>query len=267
MKNAKELRTLVMDNALTLGRLNAETLGKEDYKALSTLYRNALDAITTWASKDYAHTSDTADSDNAFKAVKAILDLFATDESRIIIDLTSMRTLRDCATKPKRLYSKEYTVAEKARKNAQKTFDERYADLLTLGAPAIEADEKVEDYIASLVELNLNLVSEGIDMLEMFKSASAILAVKTLAVKNIKDAGNWTWRRPVATDLNTFADLVENYIADCLIDNYNLKSSATVRAERAEARANAEAEKKAKAEVKTEEPKAEAEAKTETTNA
>lgn len=246
MKNATELRTLVCDNALTLGRLNAETLGKEDYKALSTLYRNALDALTDWAGKDYNHTSAQADSDKAFEQVKAILALFDDGETRIVIDQTSMRTMRDCATKPKRLYSKEYTIAEKARKNAQKTFDERYADLITLGAPEIEADEKVADYIASLVELKKDFVSEGIDMLEMFKSANAILGVKTLAVENIKKAGNWTWRRPVAVDINTFADLIENYIADCLIDTYNLKPSATIRAERAEARAMAKAEKEGK---------------------
>jgi hypothetical protein len=247
MKNATELRTLVCDNALTLGRLNAETLGKDDYKALTVLYRNALDALTEWAGKDYSHTSAQADCDNAFEQVKTILALFDDGETRLIIDQTSMRTMRDCATKPKRLYSKEYTLAEKARKNAKKTFDERYADLITLGAPEIEADEKVVDYISALAELDIDFVSEGIDMLEMFKSANAVLAVKTKAVEDIKQAGNWTWRRPVATDLNTFADLIENYIADCLIDNYNLKPSATVRKERAEARAEAKAEAKANA--------------------
>ena len=243
MKNATELRTLVMDNALSLGRLSAETLGKADYKALSDLYRNTLDALTEWAGKDYSHTSESSDKDKAFATVKAILDLFTTDTDRIIIDHTSMRTLRDCATKPKRLYSKEYTIAEKARKTAKKTFDERYADLITLGAPEIEADENVANYIADLEKLDLDFVSEGINMLEMFKAANAILRVKTLAVEEVKKAGNWTWRRPVAVDLNTFADLVENYIADCLIDNYNLKPSAMVRAERAEARAMAKAEK------------------------
>lgn len=269
MKNAMELRTLVMENALTLGRLNRDTLGKADYEALTKSYRNTLDALTEWAGKDYAHTSTKKDADMAYAEVKNILSLFTVTttnengevvEERIIIDQASMRTLRDLATKPKRLYSKEYTVAEKARKNAQKTFEERTADLITLGAPEREADEKVEDYIASLKELNLNLVSEGIDMLEMYKSASAVLAVKTLAVENIKKAGNWTWKRPVAVDLNTFAELVENYIADCLIDNYNLKSSKTVREERAEARTNAQAEKKAEAEAKKEAPKTEAEA-------
>ena len=46
MKNAMELRTLVMDNALTLGILDKETLGKKDYDILTGLYRNALDALT-----------------------------------------------------------------------------------------------------------------------------------------------------------------------------------------------------------------------------
>ena len=237
MKNAMTLRTMVMDNALTLGRLSKETLGKEDYTTLSTLYRNALDALTDWAGKDYAHTSDKSDIDNAFTAIKAILELFATDENRIIIDQSSMRTMRDCATKPKRLYSAEYTRASKALKEAQKTFDARAEDLLTLGCPEREENETVADYATRIRALNKNTVMGAIDVLKLYETASGILDVKTLAVDNIKKAGNWTWRRPVAVDLNTFADLIENYIADCLMDGYNLKSSATVRAERAAARA------------------------------
>ena len=243
MTNAKTLRTMVMDNALTLGRLSANTLGKDDYATLTKLYRNALDSLTQWASNDYAHKSTTADSDNAFTAIKAILELYATDEDRIIIDQTSMRTMRDCATKPKRLYSKEYTIANKALKNAAETAKSRYADLITLGCPEIEEDESVEDYAARIVELGIDTTVNSINMLEMYKTANAVLTLKTKAVEDIKANGNWTWRRPVATDLNTFADLIENYIADCLIDNYNIKPYATVRAERAEARAMAKAAK------------------------
>ena len=253
--NAITLRTMVMDNALTLGRLSKDSFKtecKSDYAELTTLYRNALDALTDWASKDYAHKSTNEDVDNAFATVKAILDVFATNEDKIIIDKVSMRTMRDCATKPKRLYSKEYTVAEKARKEQAKTADSRYEDLLTLGCPELVEDETTADYVARVRELGINTVSESIDMLELYQNAMATLTVKTKKVEDIKANGNWTWRRPVAVSLVEFADLVENYIADCLMDGYNIKSSKTVRDERkAEAdakKAEKEAEAKAKAE-------------------
>lgn len=244
MKNANELRNLVMDNALTLGRLSKETLG-EDYAVLSKLYTNALDALTDWAGKDYAHKAEKSDTDNAFAAVKAILALFETDSDRIVIDQASMRTMRDCATKPKRLYSAEYTKAEKARKAQAKTALERYTDLITLGAPERKEDESVEDYSARVKSANVETLVGAVDMLEMFVNANAILAVKTKAVEDIKAAGNWTWRRPVAVSLAEFADLVENYIADCLTDGYNIKPTKVIREEQAQARAERQAAKKA----------------------
>lgn len=228
---AKTLRKLVMENSLTLGRLNKDTLG-EDYAVLTTLYTNALDSLTEWASKDYAHKSDKSDVDNAFTQVKAILELYATDEDRIVIDQSSMRTMRDLATKPKRLYSEEYKKAEKARKEQAKTVDSRYEDLLTLGCPEIGEEETVEDYVARVRESGVNTVAEKIDMLEMYQNAVATLVVKTKKVDQIKAKGNWTWKRPIAVALNEFADLVENYIADCLVDNYNIKPSKTIRDEK-----------------------------------
>lgn len=245
--NAKTLRTLVVENALTLGRLNKETLGKDDYAEMTKLYTNALDALTQWASKDYNHTSDKRDVDNAFTHIKVILEKYATDEDRIIIDQSSMRTMRDCATKPKRLYSKEYTVAEKARKTQAKTVAERYADLLTLGAPEMVEEETATEYADRVRELKINTIVDKIDMLEMFVNASAVLTVKTKAVEDIKKKGNWTWKRPVAVTTNEFAELIENYIADCLIDNYNIKPSNVVRDEQAEQRRLAKEEKKANA--------------------
>lgn len=243
MKNtAKTLRKLVQENALTLGRLTKEALG-EDYAVLTTLYTNALDALTEWASKDYAHTADKSDMDNAFTHIKAILELFATDEDRIIIDQSSMRTMRDCATKPKRLYSEEYKKAEKSRKEQAKQAESRYEDLITLGCPEINADESISDYATRVRTLGINVMSNKIDMLQMFENAYATLAVKTKRVEAIKAKGNWTWRRPVAVTLAEFADLIENYIADCLIDNYNIKSSKTVRDE---AKAERDAKKAAK---------------------
>ena len=241
--NAKKLRKLVLDNALTLGRLNKETLG-EDYAVLSTLYTNALDALTEWASKDYAHKSEKSDVDTAFTHCKAILALFETDEDRIIIDQSSMRTMRDCATKPKRLYSDEYKKAEKARKEQEKQADSRYDDLMTLGCPERADEETLEDYIARVREMGINTVSESIDRLEMYQNALATLAVKTKKVEDIKAKGNWTWKRPVAVSLTEFADLVENYIADCLTDGYNIKPTKVIRDEQAQARAERQAEKK-----------------------
>lgn len=257
MKTATELRTLVQENALTLGRLDAETLGKKDYNALTVLYRNALDALTEWAGLDYAHKSDKQSADPSFKAVKAILELFATDEDKIVIDQSSMRTMRDCATKPKRLYSDAYTKAEKARKAQAKTALERYDDLITLGAPERNDEETIEDYATRIREAGVATQVGAVDMLEMFINANAVLVVKEKAVQDIKDAGNWTWRRPVAVDLNTFADLIENYVADCLMDGYNIKSSKTIREEKAEARKLAKAEEKAEAKVEKTEEKAE----------
>ena len=244
MMNAKELRAVVVENALELGRVSKDAVGKDTYDTLTSKYQAALDALTEWASKDYAHECEQTDISNAFEAVKAILNLFATDEDRIIIDQATMRTMRDVATKPKRLYSKEYTEAEKARKHAKKVMGERYADLLTLKCPEIGDEESTEEYIARIEELELDLVVKGIDMLDMFKKATAVCAVKTQAVENIKAKGAWTWKRPVAVTVNEFAELVENYIADCLIDNYNIKPSKVVREEQAEARKAAREAKK-----------------------
>ena len=241
---ATTLRTLVIENRWTASRISQAQLGNdEDYRALTTLYRNALDALTDWASKDYAHTSDKADVDNAFTHIKAILDLFTTEDDRIIIDQSSMRTMRDCATKPKRLYSEAYTKARKALSNASKTVKERLADLVTLGAPTINEDEKSEDYATRIRDLGINTKSGVVDMLEMYLTAVSVESVKAKALKDVMDKGNYTWRRPIAVTLGEFADLIENYIGDCLEEGYNLKSSKGVRAEKT-------AERKAKAEAK-----------------
>lgn len=242
--NAKKLRKLVTDNALTLGRLDKETLG-EDYAVFTTLYTNALDALTSWASKDYIHKSDKTDVDNAFTHIKAILDLFTTEDDRIVIDQASMRTMRDCATKPKRLYSEEYKKAEKARKEQAKTAESRYDDLITLGCPVREEEETLEDYVAKVREMGINTKSVNVDMLEMYQNALATLAVKTKKVEDIKAKGNWTWKRPVAVNLTEFADLVENYIADCLTDGYNIKPTKVIRDEQAKAREAKKAEREA----------------------
>ncbi len=255
LKTALELRNFVIENALTMGRCKKDNIGEDDYKELTSLYRNALDALTEWAAKDYIHQSTSVESDNAFTAVKAILALFSTDEERIIIDQVSMRTMRDLATKPRRLYSSEYRKAHAALLNAKKTAGERYADLITLGAPAIAQVEStdgklkyepIDDYIKRVRESGVNTMNGTVDMLEMYKAANSVLTVKQKAEDDIKAKNNWSWKRPVAVPLNEFAELVENYVADCLIDGYNIKTSKAVRDEQAEARkAKAEAKKNA----------------------
>ncbi len=238
--NANTLRTLVLENRFTLGRLSKDTIG-EDYKELSDLYRAALDALTIWASKDYSHTSTQTDVDRCFDRVKDILNLFTTDDNRITIDKLSMRTMRDCATKPKRLYSPEYTNAMKALKSAKTTVSERLEDLKNLGIFAPNEDETLEDYKARVRATNINTHRGEIDMLEMYASAVAVLGVKAQDVEDVKARGNFAWKRPVAVTLTEFAELVENYVGDCLEDGYNLKSSDVVRAEKAAARAAANA--------------------------
>jgi uncharacterized protein YaaR (DUF327 family) len=275
--NATTLRTLVMDNSFDLGRLTAEQLGSiDDYKELTSLYTTALDALTEWAGKCYNHTSVKEDADGCFNAIKAILALYTTDDDRIIIDQQSMSTMRDCATKPKRIYSKEYNMAEKARRYAEKVVKERMADLVTMGAPERNDGETLEAYtqrvresgvktvvkeyqpevtmsvedmvVASMTDVALEGKSFAealadthrktqahtirIDMLDMYINASAFLSVKTQAVENIKAKGKYVWKRPVPVALSEFADLIENYIADCLNSGYNMKSSKTVREEK-----------------------------------
>ena len=246
-KTAIELRTLVIDNSLTLGRLTKEQLDSADYKELTALYTNALDALTDWAAKDYKHQSTTAESDAAFNAVKAILNLFATDEERIIIDQTSMRTMRDLATKPFRDYSAEYKEARKHKNSASKTLDARYADLMTLGAPARGDEETTEHYVTRVRESGVKTVVGVTDMLDMYTAAESVYLVKSQREEAVRNAGNWTWKRPKAVALNEFADLVENYIADCLVDGYNIKTSKAIRDEKAARLAAAKAAKDAAA--------------------
>ena len=236
--NATTLRTLVLENRWTMGRLSKDTLGT-DYKELSELYRAALDALTIWASKDYSHTSTQEDIDRCFDRVKDILNLFTTEDNRITIDKLSMRTMRDCATKPKRLYSPAYTNAMKALKAAKTTVSDRLEDLAKLGIPMPETDETLENYKARVRTTNISTIVGAVDMLEMYANATAVLGIKAQAVEDVKAAGNYAWKRPVAVTLTEFAELVENYIGDCLEDGYNLKSSDVVRAEKAAARANA----------------------------
>lgn len=231
-KIASELRTLVIDNAFELGRLTADQLGSDDYKEMTALYTTALDALTEWAGKCYSHASTKEDVDNCFTAVKTILELYTTDDDRIAIDQQSMSTMRDCATKPKRMYSKEYNDAEKARRYAEKVVKERISDLMELGAPAFTYDKNTFDsasYATAVRESGINTIVGNVDMLSMFENASAVLTLKTSAVEKVKAKKGWTWRRPYPVAISEFADLIENYIADCLTSGFNMKSSKTIR--------------------------------------
>jgi hypothetical protein len=245
---ANELRNLVVGNSLELGRLTEQQVGKEDYKELTKLYRNALDMLTEWASADYSHKATQEHISNAFEAVKAILALYETDDNRIAIDNSAMHTMRDLSTQPKRQYSEKYKKAEKARKAQEKTAIERYEDLITMGVEApteidvVELIKGIKDKaeIKPVLEVFINDVKTSkvvvtigtTNMLEMFENALATLIVKTKAVDDIKADGNWTWRRPEAVNEKVFADLVENYVADCLIDGYNIKTTKTIREEK-----------------------------------
>lgn len=260
---AMELRNLVVGNSLELGRLTEQQIGKEDYKELTKLYRNALDNLTEWASADYAHKAEQTHISNAFESVKAILALYTTDDDRIAIDNSAMHTMRDLSTQPKRQYSEKYKKAEKARKAQEKTAIERYEDLITMGVEApteydvVELIKDIKDKaeINSMLEIFCKDVKDSkvvvsigtTNMLEMFENALATLVVKTKAVDDIKADGNWTWRRPEAVNEKVFADLVENYVADCLIDGYNIKSTKTLRDEAKAKRDEAKKAKEAKA--------------------
>lgn len=225
--NATTLRTLVIDNRFEDGRLTEAQLGKDDYKELNTLYTNALESLTKWASKDYAHTSTKKDKDSAFTEVKAILGLYATDESRVIIDEASLRTLRDFAVKPKRMYSDEYKIARKLVKKAEETLSDRISDLENLGIPAPELNDEDFDlnaYVVSVRESGTNTKIGNTDMLDMFVAALNTLALRNTKIEEVKKAGNWTWRRPQPVALGEFATLVENYVGDCLEEGFNLKS-------------------------------------------
>jgi uncharacterized protein YaaR (DUF327 family) len=72
-------------------------------------------------------------------------------------------------------------------------------------------------------------------MLALYKSAVATLTVKSEAVEAVKARGNYTWKRPQPVAVGEFADLIENYIGDCLEDGFNLKSSKTMRDEKRDA--------------------------------
>ena len=264
--NANELRNLVVGNSLELGRLTEQQVGKEDYKELTKLYRNALDMLTEWASADYAHKTTQDHISNSFEAVKAILALYETEDNRIAIDNSAMHTMRDLSTQPKRQYSEKYKKAEKARKAQEKTAIERYEDLITMGVDVpseydvvelikgikdkAEINTELEFFVKDVRESKVVVTIGTTNMLDMFENALATLVVKTKAVDDIKADGNWTWRRIEAVNEKVFADLVENYVADSLIDGYNIKSTKTIRAEKKAERDAKKAEEKAEAQVK-----------------
>lgn len=230
--NAKTLRKMVLENRWTAGKLSEAQLGsKTDYNELSKLYKDCLEALTDWAGKDYTHTSKKSDLDNAFAKAKAILELFATEEDRIIIDNASLRTLRDFAVKPKRMYSESYKKAAKLLKLANATVDARLADLATLGVDIPDEIENFDTFVQSIKDSGINTTVGSIDMLEMLTTAHKVVEVREQAIEDVKSAGNWTWKRPAPVNPNEFAELVENYIGDCLEDGFNLKSYKATNAE------------------------------------
>ena len=223
---------MVLENRWTAGKLSEAQLGsKDDYVELSKLYKDCLEALTDWAGKDYTHTSKKSDLDNAFTTAKAVLAIFATDEDRIIIDNASLRTLRDFAVKPKRMYSESYKKAMKLLKLANATVDARLEDLATLGVEIPEEIENFDEFVQSVKDSGISTTVGSTDMLEMLVNARKTVELREQAVEDVKSAGNWTWKRPAPVNPNEFAELVENYIGDCLEDGFNLKSYKATTAE------------------------------------
>jgi hypothetical protein len=244
--NADFLRTMVCENRENAQRLTAKQLeiSATEYKSLTDLYSSALDAITEYASLDYKH-ADVKDAENmAFDAMKRILSLYTTDDSKVIIDSQSLRSLRDFATAPKRMYSAEYRKANKMLKDAQKTLNDRINDITTFdGVPARFIGESVTAWADRIRESGVSTMQNNVNMLDMLVNANATLERRTVNVENIKKEGHWTWRQPVAVTVAVFADMVENYVADCILDGYNLKTSKNIRDEKAAERAERKANK------------------------
>jgi hypothetical protein len=129
---------------------------------------------------------------------------------------------------------------------AKDSLADRMADAESRGIPMPNADESMDDYVARVRESGVNTKDGAIDLLDLLVAAVGALNLKKRDLQDVIDRGHYSWRRPVAVPLNEFADLVENYIGDCLEDGYNLKSSAQVREEKKAAdKANRESKKNA----------------------
>lgn len=250
MTNATTLRTLVIENRFNDERLTEAQLGKESFKVLTVLYKGALDAITLWASNGANHIGTAeerkADKENALTAVKKILECYATDDNRIIIDDDALFSIRDISTTLKRMYSEPYNVANKALTKAKSTVKERAADLVDLGAPRQLIDEKPEEWIIRIEASGVDTKKGALDMLELYKTAIELVKTKEAEKQALVDAKGFTWFECVPQKDGRFADAVENYVADCLETGHNLKSRAQLKAER-DARKAAEKAKKANA--------------------
>lgn len=243
----KDLRDLIVNNRFENNRLSRKDLGNEDYNELTKLYRNAEDALTEWASADYNHKTTKEHIDNAFNAVKAILLIYQTDDSRIIIDEVSMRSIRDMATQPKRIYSKEYTKAMKELKAQQKSVDKNYEILKELGNDMPTENQDFDAWVEEVLANKKYMLYGTTNMVDMLKMSMVHLDKCNKDIEDIKKAGKWSWRRAVPVSENIFADLIENYVGDCLEDGYNIKTSKNIRDEKAEARKLALEAKKANA--------------------
>ena len=245
MFNSEMLRNLVIDNREVANRLTMADLGctAEEYKSLTALYQSALDALTEYAALDYKHADSKTAENVAFDAIKRILSMYKTDDSKVIIDSASLRTMRDVAIAPKRFYSAEYRKANKAMRDMSAQLNSRIDDINAFdGIPARLADESIPAWCDRIVESGVDTMRDGINMCDMLRAAHATYVSKCAIVENVKASGKWTWRQPCAVSVSVFADMVENYVADCLLDGYNLKTSSAIRdekkAERAERKAN-----------------------------
>lgn len=218
--NATTLREIVVANQFNDERINAEIIGTENFKELQNGYKMALESLTVWAAKDYAHISKKTDKDRAFTLVKDLLSIYTTDDSRIIIDECSLRTLRDLAISKRREYSQEYKVARKLLKKAVDTIAERCNDIGIEVPDYAEEDFDIDEYIDSV---GTHIV-KGTDITELLRAALSTYVIRTDKIKTLRETTNWTWVRPAPVSVSVFGTLVENYVADCITENYNIKS-------------------------------------------
>lgn len=242
---ATTLRKLVKENSLTLKRLSKEQLSDPaDFAELTNAYENCLDAMTEWAAADYKHKTTKEIEDKAYNTCKTVLGFYTTKDDRIAVDPMSIRTIRDQAIHPKRFYSSDYTAASKALRDATKILQGTINCLDELGYKEPGENDDLQKWNASLDgEIYLN----GINVPNAYIQARANVEGCRAKVERVKEAGNWTWRRPVSQGLAVFADLLENYVADCLIDGYNIKPNSQIRFEKKLANEAKAAAKKANA--------------------
>lgn len=225
---ATALRALVCDHSMTLDIVSADDLGDRfvPYKASMNAL---LGSLTVWARKDYLHITEHTDIDAAFAAVQTYLGQFTTEDNRIVIDTMAMRTMRDAAVKAKRCYSDGYKALTKALKRAQSALD-AHVDVL-FESPADYMDDTgavdVAAYKCAVAEYD-EVIG---DTMRSNLAVSALYTVQRIEgdLEDLKATTKWTWKELSPVTLKEFAQIVEGYVADCILDHYNIKDVNTAK--------------------------------------